>query len=202
MALKGWQVERVAFKTARPLIEKLHYAHRDGQPCTIQWKYCFGLFRPDPSFPFWIHADMVGAMVYTLPSGPTAGKSYCPEAPEKVLELRRLVVINDTPKNAESFFIGRTLRWLKRCTDTKLIISYADPVQGHVGTIYKASNFKYMGRSSGGTMLEVDGKLVHGRSLTIDRPYAKILAARVKAGDDGVKIIKTEPKHLYSYKLR
>jgi hypothetical protein len=145
---------------------------------------------------------MVGVMVYTLPSGPGAGARYCPEAPDKVLELRRLVIIDDTPKNAESFFIGRTLKWLKRNTDTKLIISYADPVQGHAGTIYKASNFKYIGRTGVGRMLEVDGKLKHVRSLTIDRPYAKILAARVKAGDEGVKVVKTEPKHLFSYRLR
>lgn len=200
MSLKGWRVEHITFSTARPMIERIHYAHKDGQPCTIQWKHCFGLFRPDTSFSFWNHYELTGVMVYTLPSGPTAGKSYCPEAPDKVLELRRLVCIDDTPKNAESFFISKTLKWLKKNTDTVLILSYADPVQGHTGVIYKASNFKYIGRASVGTMLKVDGKLVHGRSLTVDRPYARVLAARVKAGD--VTIVKTEPKHLYSYRLR
>lgn len=202
MALEGWKVEHISFDVARPIIENLHYAHREGQPCTIQWKHCFGLFRPDPKFPYWNHYEMVGAMVYTLPSGPTAGQSYCPKSPDKVIELRRLVCIDDTPKNAESFFISKTIKWLKRNTDNVMILSYADPVQGHSGTIYKASNFGYVGRSSGGTMLEVDGKLRHGRSLTINRPYAKILAARVKAGDVNVKVVKTEPKHLYSYQLR
>lgn len=202
MALEGWKVERISFKAARPMIENLHYAHRDDQPCTIQWKHCFGLFKPDSDFTYWDQYELVGVMVYTLPSGPTAGQSYCPESPDKVLELRRLVCIDDTPKNAESFFISRTLKWLKRNTDNVLILSYADPVQGHAGTIYKASNFDYVGRSQGGTMLEVDGKLVHGRSLTINRPYAKVLQERMKAGDPNVKIIKTEPKHLFSYRLR
>jgi len=202
MALAGWKVESAQFNTVRPLVEKLHYAHRDGAPCTVQWKYCFGLYRPADDFDFWDHYDLVGGAIYTLPTGPTAAQSYCPEHPDKVLELRRLVCVDDTPKNAESFFISKTLKWLKRNTDIVLILSYADPAQGHDGTIYKASNFEYIGRSSGGTMLEVDGKLFHGRSLTIDRPYAKEIAKRVKENDSNVKVVKTEPKYLYAYWLR
>ena len=40
------------------------------------------------------------------------------------MELRRLVCIDDTPKNTESYFIGKTLRWLKHNTDVEVVVSF------------------------------------------------------------------------------
>jgi hypothetical protein len=68
----------------------------------------------------------------------------------ETIELRRLCLIDDTPKNTESYFIGQTLRWLGRYTDYKQVVSFADPNHGHAGTIYKASNFLYDGREKNG----------------------------------------------------
>ena len=53
------------------------------------------------------------------------------------MELRRLCCIDETPKNTESYFIGRTLRWLRKNTGYKVVVSYADTHHGHEGTIYK-----------------------------------------------------------------
>jgi hypothetical protein len=146
---------------------------------------------------------MVGVCVYTRPAGPTAGQSYYPEAPDKVLELRRLCLIDETPKNAESFFVSRSIKWLKGNTDWEFILSYADMEQGHSGVIYRASNFEYLGVTGAGKTLEVDGKKFHIRTLSmLDRPYGVEINRRYKEKDPNVKVLETLPKNIYTYRLK
>ena len=80
---------------------------------------------------------------------PNIWKKYA-KAERKVIELKRLCCIDNTPKNTESYFIGKTLRWLKQNTDYDLVVSYADTFYGHSGVIYKASNFKHVGMTTKG----------------------------------------------------
>ena len=194
MALQGYTVEHIDFsESVRRFILKWHYSDY----ANIQAKETFGLFREGTFLP-----EMVGVCVYTRPAGPTAAQKYYPEAPDKCLELRRLCLIDDTPRNAESFFVSRTLKWLRKNSDWKFVVSYADPEQGHRGTIYKAANFKYEGVTGPGSSLLVDGKSFHIRTLTmLDRPYGVEINERYKAGDPGIQIVKTKPKHIYTYKL-
>jgi hypothetical protein len=146
---------------------------------------------------------MIGVCIYTRPAGPSAGQTYHSESPDKVLELRRLCLIDETPKNSESYFVSRTLKWLRKNTDWEFVISYADAEQGHTGVIYRASNFKYLGVTKPGKRLEVDGKSFHIRTLSMtDRPYGVEINRRYKDGDEGIRIIETLPKHIYTYDLR
>ena len=140
--------------------------------------------------------------MYAHPSMPHTAVKYNPIHPDKWLELRRLVCIDDTPKNTESYFIGKTLRWLKKYTDKEVIVSFADQHYGHTGVIYKATNFEYYGETAKGSILMVDGKEMHSRSLNqLDRPYGRELNRRYKAGDENIFWKKTEPKHIYVYYL-
>jgi hypothetical protein len=176
-------------------LKKWHYSDY----VNLQHKETFTLWKPGK---FGI-PEMIGVCIYTRPAGPSAGQSYWPQAPDKVLELRRLCLIDDTPKNAESFFVGWSIRWLKKNTDWEYIISYADEEQGHSGVIYRASNFKYLGKTSPGKTLEVDGKKFHIRTLSmLDRPYGVEINRRYKEKDPNVKIIETLPKNIYVYQLK
>jgi hypothetical protein len=194
--LTDYFVEETGFNaTVRKFLSEWHYSDY----VNIQAKHTFCLFRPGR---FGI-PEMIGVCIYTRPAGPTAGQTYHPEAPDKVLELRRLCLIDDTPKNAESFFVSRTLRWLSDKTDWEFVISYADAEQGHTGVIYRASNFHFAGKTQPGKRLEVDGKPFHIRTLSmLDRPYGVEINRRYKAGDEGIKIIETLPKYIYTYDLR
>ena len=74
--------------------------------------------------------------------------------------------MDDLPKNSESRVIGAVLRSLKKHTELKFILSYADPAQGHVGTIYQATGWTYTGLSVAMPLYDTgDGKLHHSRSL-------------------------------------
>ena len=95
------------------------------------------------------------------------------------------------------------MRWLRQNTNWEFVISYADEEQGHKGVIYRASNFKYLGKTSPGKKLEVDGKSFHIRTLSmLDRPYGVEINRRYKAKDEGVKVIETLPKNIYTYPLK
>lgn len=159
---------------------------------------------------------MIGAMVYGYTAMVNQWKAfteYGVEQESDMLELRRLVCIDDTPRNTESYFIGKTLKWLKRNTDYKIIVSYADPHHGHAGTIYKASNFKHVGMSSPGKIIDWNGRRYHDKSIrdynrahfqkTGEKIPATIALKLQKALESGeAQMVNTPGKHIYVYNLR
>lgn len=59
-----------------------------------------------------------------------------------VLELNRLVMVDDTPRNTESRFLGVAMRMIRREAPwVEWVLSYADAAQCGDGTIYRASGF-------------------------------------------------------------
>ena len=150
MKVTDFTVEHVNRKAIVSFIEKHHYSHNVNG---IQSYYHFGLFREGN---FGI-PTMIGAMLYAMPSMPATAAKYNPINPSKCMELRRLVCIDDTPKNTESYFIGKTFKWLKQNTDVEVIVSFADQHYGHSGVIYKATNFEYIGETASARILMVDG---------------------------------------------
>ena len=183
-------VESVPRSAIQKFVERWHYSHSTNG---VQHTQCFALFDG---------MKMIGAMIYALPSMKATAAKYNPINPLRCWELRRLCCIDDTPTNTESYFIGKTLRWLKQNTDIEVILSYADLEQGHEGVIYKASNFHYLGQTGGGTKLMVDGVLRHNRSLNQSkRQFGRTLKRRYEAGDPDVFQVQVKPKNIYVYYL-
>lgn len=122
----------------------------------------------------------------------------------EVIELRRLACIDNTRKNTESFFIGKCLRWLQLNTNIKTVVSYADPEYGHQGTIYKASNFKLIGKSSNGRVIWWNGKKYHDKCIRTKyngklKPFAQRVKDALEKGEAVYK--KTKGKNIYVYPL-
>ena len=86
---------------------------------------------------------LCGGIVFALPPRETS-KRYG----GVTWELARLWIADEVPANAETFLIGRAVRYIKRKRpDVHALVSYADPSAGHAGTIYKAANWKLDGRT-------------------------------------------------------
>ena len=94
---------------------------------------------------------MIGMIIYGVPFM-TAAKFLEPEVTlRETLELKRLFIDDIGIKNLESFVIGQSLKLLKQDSpETKVVITFADDVQGHVGAIYQATNATYIGKSESG----------------------------------------------------
>lgn len=93
----NYTVRHVDRAEVKDFIESHHYSHSING---LKAAHCFGLYDGD---------RMVGAMLYGSLAMANAWKKYGNSEAE-VLELRRLVLIDDTPRNSELFFIGHTLR--------------------------------------------------------------------------------------------
>ena len=194
LKVKDFTVEPVPRSAIQKFIEKWHYSHSTNG---VQHTQCFALFDG---------MKMIGSMMYALPSMKATAAKYNPDNPDRCWELRRLCCIDDTPTNTESFFIGKTLKWLKQNTDAEVIISYSDLQQGHEGVVYKASNFINMGQTPSGQALMVDGKQYHDRTIRNKRPYARAIKRRWEEKqngkkDDDIYFVETKPKNIYVYYL-
>ena len=140
-----------------------HYSH---SILGLTNSYCFGMYYKD---------ELIGAMIYgrmamkgqsvkywddNVLNAYKSGLISYQEADSTVLELRRLACIDDTCRNAESYFIGQTIKWLKHNAPmVRIIISYADEQFGHHGIIYKAANFKHVGMTAPGRIIILDKPL-------------------------------------------
>jgi hypothetical protein len=93
---------------------------------------------------------------------------------------------------------------VQKCPGLRLVVSFADPEQGHVGGIYQGGGWIYTGRSQSADEYIVNGKRIHGRSLRALRasdrraPHAKNAEewARLVL-DPNTKKISGSSKHRY-----
>lgn len=138
-----YEVRQVSSQEAMRMVVENHYLHRRASAM-----YCYGLFDGE---------EMIGCVVYGKPASNALCKGVCgPEEAEKVIELTRLWIQDGTPKNTESYLIGRSLRLLPK--DRDIIVSYAEIQAGHVGTVYQATNWIYTGMSDRHVEWRLDGQ--------------------------------------------
>lgn len=191
--MKKYKVELVSdISEITQFISDWHYSHSvSGVDC----RYCFALYDDK---------ELVGAAIYGYPATPNSWKKFGDERND-VIELRRLYLLDEEPRNAESWFVSRTLHWLVKNTIHKTVISYSDPHYGHVGTIYRASNFTFEGMTKPSEVILWDGRTYHRRSLNTKTSAGALTpnAARLRyALDKREACFKfMPPKYLYSYNL-
>lgn len=130
---KDYRIERIPFVEGAAFIREHHYA----KGCANTATETFGLYRG----PF-----LVGAALW-MPPTRVCAESVDREDWRKVIALSRLAVAPTEPQNAESLFIGAMLRTLQREGRWAAAVTFADESQGHGGTIYKATNWRYLGRT-------------------------------------------------------
>ena len=186
-----YTVEPCERKEIRDFIEKWHYSHNING---LLSQFCFKLMDGD---------TMIGAMIYGGLGMANCWKKYA-ENKEDIIELRRLCCIDDTPKNTESYFIGKTLKWLLKNTSIKKVISYADNTYGHRGVIYQASNFKHLGKTAKGRVIMWQGKRYHDKTIRTKykgelKPFAKRVKEALEKGEAYYE--ETKGKEIYLYDL-
>ena len=185
-ALHDLNVSLIPMLAAKELLVRHHYLHS----LPGGTKLCFGVFSGQ---------RMLGAL--TLGAGPAL--AYClveGARPEDCLTLTRLWLSDELPANSESRVIGIILRALKKHTNLKFLVSYADPSQGHLGTIYQATGWLYTGLSSAMPLYDLgDGIARHSRSVshTFGSHSIKYFI------DHGIniKLVAQSQKHRYLYFL-
>lgn len=107
-------------------------------------------------------SNLIGVILYGNPTTPTTLNICGIEERSNVIELTRLWIQDDTPKNTESYFIGTTIKLI----DKKIIVAFADPEYNHIGIVYQATNFIYTGRSKRtGRVIAIRNNNIHNKTL-------------------------------------
>jgi len=147
MNLNGY-VERINHKDAKYMILNHHYAKR-----LPSITYAFGLFKNN---------ELVGVCSFGLPPSNSLCVGICGENfSRNVIELNRLVLLYNE-KNQASFFIAQCLKLLPK---PKIVVSYADTSQNHLGIVYQATNFLYTGLSDARTEWRMKESNLHSKTL-------------------------------------
>jgi len=144
-----------------PLITTYHYLHR--MPAGIL--KCFILLESNNIIP-------VGGAVFSNGRIQYDGK---------YLDFSRLWIDDRCPRNTESKFIAFCIKKLqKEFSNFEGIVTWADPKQGHTGTLYKACNFIFDGYSRSVTKYKdlFTNRIIYQRSYT---------------GQDGTVLLQKDP---------
>ena len=177
-----WEVRAVALSTAQDITRRHHYA-RGGSNTAVA---THGLFRIGD---FWEY-DCRG-IAWWLPPTKSAALATYPENWNGVLSLTRLVIVPDVPKNACSFLLAGAMKLLDR-KRWPCLVTYADPWQGHEGTIYKATNWQYVGQSKPERIYMLNGVLKSRKYGPRSRNHSEMLAL-------GCEVMGKTAKHKFTH---
>lgn len=107
-------------------------------------------FKSGYNYGLVINGKIVGVVIFTGFPVPELSKGLFGlerDNQDGLFELSRLCIEPETQQaeyNITSWFVSRAIRQLKKDTNVRAILSYAD-TDFHQGTIYKACNFDYYG---------------------------------------------------------
>jgi hypothetical protein len=129
-----------------------HYLH-SMPPAAVT---CFGVYH---------RRELVGGVVLTA-GARHAHRLLIGADQGSVVTVARIWLADEIPSNGESRILGIVARILRHTSATRALVSYADPAAGHVGTIYQAAGWRYLGQSQPGRYVDFgDGRLQHPRSV-------------------------------------
>mgnify|MGYP001562618483 CR=1 FL=1 len=174
-------IRRISHETGRLWIEKWHYSHRMPTGQNI----IFGLYNEELGVLYAVIVYGIGVNTYQAQF----------LGVEKVMELKRMARSEPRQSYPLSRFIALTLKMLRKSCDFDAVVAFADPEQGHEGTVYKATGFTHEGMSNAEWHTIDDAGEVRHRRFAFRyarRNGVTIEAARIALG---LQREQTAPKH-------
>ena len=154
MAKLSFEVKEISRQESLEMIQKYHYSN------TLPKlnKHFIG---------FYLEDRLVGTVTLgwgTQPKG-TIQKLFPSLFPKDYLEIGRMCMTDDMPRNSESQMLSHLVKWIKaNLPDVKVLFTWADGMLGKVGYVYQASNFIYAGYSQTDVYMK-DGIKIHPRQM-------------------------------------
>lgn len=161
-----WRVELVEMAIGRSLVESFHYAKGASNTAT----YLHGLFDSA--------GDCKGVAWWIPPTKSAAIATY-PANWQGVLALSRLVIAPGVPKNACSFLLSKSVRQIPAAR-WPCLVTYADTWRGHVGTIYRACGWRYVGLINPESTYTRNGIMIARKAGPRTRTHAEMIALGAK----------------------
>lgn len=147
-----FKAKEITKEQALDMVQKYHYSN------TLPKlnKYFVG---------FYLEDELVGVVTLGWGTRPkhTIQKLFPSLESKDYLEIGRMCMSDEMPRNSESQMLSELVRWMKaNCEGVKVLFTWADGMLGKVGYVYQASSFMYAG-FAGGEMYLKDGVKIHVR---------------------------------------
>jgi len=196
----------IAKPIAKDMIVKYHYTH-----AWTMCRYALGVYyKTDDVDIIGNSHQLIGCLIYGFPVGARAATSICNGlTKDNALELTRLYIHDGYGSNIESYAMGQSFKWLKdNDKNIKLLLSYADAGQQHLGKIYQATNWVYQGLSTDIALMPNYGislsnnpyKWIHSRTVFSKWGSGNLNHLKREIGKDGYAEFwrrQEPPKHRY-----
>lgn len=109
----------------------------------------------------WENKVFIGVVLFSRGASPHLGTKFF-LGQDEICELTRVALTKH--KTEVTRIVAIALKFLKRhCPGLRLVVSFADPEQGHAGGIYKGGNWVYSGTSGETIEYFVEGRWRHVR---------------------------------------
>lgn len=178
-------IQRCSTVEARTAVERWHYSRR--MPAATPHRYAV-----------WEDGRCVGVVLFGCGANRHLGRPFGLDQGE-VLELVR-VALSRQRAIATTRIVAACLKQLRLdCPAVRLVVSYADTAEGHVGVVYQAASFAYLGPSVASVVV-VGGRAFHRRSLHERYGTSRLDWLRANV-DRSASAVTTPPKHKYAYAL-
>lgn len=147
----------------------------------------------------WEDERFIGSVIFGVGATSDLVKSYGLKATEGC-ELVRVALGRHV--NPVSRIVSIAIRMLRNeFTGLRLVVSFADPEQGHVGGIYQAMGWFFIGKSQSSEEYVVNGKRWHGRAFRASKPDHLTTKQAAAAMDPNFTVIMGSAKYRYLYPL-
>lgn len=129
--------------------------HAEGAALIREHHYAKGCSKTGVMYAAKSKDGRLVAVAQWLPPTKVCAQSVLPDFDlwKRVTSLTRLVVVPGEPQNAASMLIAASLKWLPTLrTEAGQLkwlaaVTFADDSEGHTGSIYKATNWIYKGKT-------------------------------------------------------
>ena len=154
---RDFYVAQIPSREARAIIIRYHYSRR-----VVNNSYLhLGVY---------INGAMEGVLQFGYMLCPArAGKVVADTVQGEYMELNRMWLSDEAPRNSESRTISYAIKYIRRaCPSVAWIQSFADERCGGLGVVYQAANFLHLG-SHKTAFYELDGDVYHEMLLTTQK---------------------------------
>ncbi len=183
----GLKVAPCDTKAARYAVENWHYS----RTLPVGKLVKFGV---------WEDGQFIGSVIFGRGASDALGSPYGLDMVE-CCELVRVALSRH--QSHVSQIVAVVVRQMRRLNPgVRLVVSFADPKEGHHGGIYQAGNWIYLGETSPGLEVYFDGEWVHDRMMRVTGWGTVSRIARLtKAQKAALPRRRTPGKHRYVYPL-
>jgi len=149
-------------------------------------------------FGAWEDGKFIGSVIYNRGSRMLYAE-FTPQNRGGVCELARVALKEH--KTPVTKIISETIKLIKKTQpQIEVIVSYADRNQNHLGVIYQAGNWIYLGTISRKSWMMINGEKVHARSAS-SRYGTSSLKWIQQHIDKNAYYIPDKGRHKYCYPL-